>query len=67
MLPSHLPSVIEEVFDCPLSDISTAIPQVHLLQELVAPEEVTLDMIPANAIPSALVSAPDPDEPPHTG
>ncbi len=60
VIPSLLSSVIEKVFDSPLSCVGTAIPQVHLLQEPVAPEEVTPEATASNTIPPALVPAPYP-------
>ncbi len=59
MLPTLLPSVVEEVFDFPLR-VCMIIIWVQLLQELVAPEKVTLETATPNAIPSTMVSAPDP-------
>ncbi len=61
MFPSHLPSVVKEVLDCSLSYVGVAISQVNLFQELIAPEEVTLEMPTAHAIPPALVPALDPE------
>ncbi len=61
MSPSCFPAVVEEVFDSPFPCNGTTIPQVHLLQELIAPEDVSLETVSPNAIPSALVSALDPE------
>ncbi len=60
MIPSLLPSVVEEVFDSPLNCVDMAIPQVHLLPEPVAPGEVAPEATAANIIPSALIPAPYP-------
>ncbi len=61
VFPTHPPSVREEVFDCPLSSGDMTVSQVHLFQELVAPEEVSLEMTTTDDIPSVPVSPLDPE------
>ena len=51
---------MEEVFDSLFSCNGIITPQVCLLQVLLAPEEVSPEIVLADAIPS-LVSAPDPE------
>ncbi len=58
--PSCPSSVVREILDGSLSNFE-AISQVHLFQEPSAPEEMTPEMIPTNAIQVAPVPAPDPE------
>ncbi len=60
VLPALLPSVMEEVHNCPLTSFDMTVSHVHLIQKLVPPEGMAPVSSMTSVIPSALASALDP-------